>query len=510
MKKLLHFSLITAAALYFGACSGSSEPAILEGVATGTGQDIGLAAQTGMEGVVEGTGVIEATVVELDETGDAGDSGISSIVETGKLLRVDSPVIKSLIFPGNYGGVNGWELCRYDLEENTVASVDIQVGPPSSNPSFLTEVDGVVYFAANDGVNGNELWRYDGVTNTATIRNINVGSGIGSNPSFITELNGILYFSANDGTGEGRELAYYDIANNRHGLVRNHLLRTLRPGPASSNPTDLAVKDGVLYFSGDVLFGPSSMGRELYRYDPVNDADTGPQLVADVNTGGASSNPVFMADIDGSVYFAANNGINGNELWVYDSNTNTHNMIEVNPGPASSNPWFLAEVNGVMYFSAIDGDGRELWKLDNNIPNALPVLLADINPGGASSFPTYLTHLDGKVYFGAIDATAGQGYELFTYDIAQNQVDLVQNLAAGFGVNGGPAWTVEANGMLYFGATDGGMNQRELWKSDGASPATMLGNFNPNPILGLGGFLPNPLAYNAPFQLYSRIIKTTW
>jgi ELWxxDGT repeat protein len=82
---------------------------------------------------------------------------------------------------------------------------DINPGSAGGYPSNLTNVNGVLYFTANDGTHGTELWKSDGTAaGTAMVKDIYPGSGSGS-PSNLTNVNGVLYFSANDGT-HGTEL----------------------------------------------------------------------------------------------------------------------------------------------------------------------------------------------------------------------------------------------------------------------------------------------------------------
>ncbi|OQX73891.1 MAG: hypothetical protein B6D59_04255 [Campylobacteraceae bacterium 4484_4] len=510
MKTITKISLIAAAALLISACGGSVAPegAITVNEAVG-GTNTGLSSDAGQQMTDGQSEVVEAsTPVAPAEMQEGADT---TGIERGALSRADAPTIRSLFFPAN-NGATGIELYRYDIASNTVTFTDIRAGVAGSRPTFITEVNGKLYFAANNGIDGRELWIYDGATNTASIRNLNTSGGAGSNPRFITELGGKLYFSADDGTGEGRELYYYDIATNQHGYVRNHLLQTLRPGAAGSDPRDLKVQDGVLYFSAN---DGSGVGRELYRYDPINDVDSGPVRIADVNPAPFSgSNPIFMANIDGKIYFSADDGATGRELWKYDSVTNTTTQIrDINPGAAGSNPMFLAAVNGMIFFTADNGNPAigpnvELMKYDTNLD--MMSTAADISLV-FGSYPSYLTEMNGDLYFGAYSEvtinSSGNikytGYELWKYNIASGATSLVDDLAKGIFQDSGPFWITEANGMLYFGAQDSPLNGRELWKSDGVNQSMPTGNFNP----GAGHFLPSPVIYNFP---YEKIVKTTW
>jgi ELWxxDGT repeat protein len=74
----------------------------------------------------------------------------------------------------------------------------------SSNPQFLIDVNGTLFFSAADAVNGTELWQSDGTTaGTVMVKNINLSGS--SNPQFLTDVNGTLFFSADDGVN-GTEL----------------------------------------------------------------------------------------------------------------------------------------------------------------------------------------------------------------------------------------------------------------------------------------------------------------
>lgn len=65
------------------------------------------------------------------------------------------------------------------------------------------------------------------------------------------------------------------------------------------------------------------------------------------------------------MYFSADDGANGNELWKSDRTSEGTVLVgDINPGSASSTPGGLTEFNGELYFSANDGvNGIELWAL---------------------------------------------------------------------------------------------------------------------------------------------------
>src|SRR5206468_3051891 len=76
---------------------------------------------------------------------------------------------------------------------------------PASRPSLAAEVNGTLFFSAEDALHGRELWRSDGTAaGTVLVKDILPGLA-GSNPNNLMDVNGTLFFSADNGVS-GTEL----------------------------------------------------------------------------------------------------------------------------------------------------------------------------------------------------------------------------------------------------------------------------------------------------------------
>src|SRR5262249_24457428 len=135
-------------------------------------------------------------------------------------------------------------------------------------------------------------------------------------------------------------------------------------------------------------------------------------LVKDINAANtnASSSPTSLTSVLAGVfvYFSANDGVNGSELWKTDGTTaGTVLGKDINPGSASSPPANFAFFGGKTYFSATDAtNGSELWVSDGTAAGT--TLVMDINPGATGSTPAFLTVVGSNLFFAATDATNGR------------------------------------------------------------------------------------------------------
>ena len=130
----------------------------------------------------------------------------------------------------------------------------------------------------------------------------------------------------------------------------------------SSFPKNLTLLNDKLYFTAN----DGINGVELWR---VNSTGLGDRLVKDIHPT-SSSNPQDLTVVGQKLYFTADGG-NGRELWVVEND----NIVQ-KVGNSGENPQHLTEINGNLYYSANSSQGREPWVIE---PNKPAQQLQDIN-----------------------------------------------------------------------------------------------------------------------------------
>jgi ELWxxDGT repeat protein len=294
----------------------------------------------------------------------------------------------------------------YNGEENTLWKSDgteagtIELG--ESNPGFLTAFGQHVYYRADDPSDGNELCRTDGTLGgTGVFVDIYAGSS-GSVPSYFTPMGSELFFCAwyyNELTELGdHELWKTDGTQDGTVLVAD----TYADGP--SYPGYLCATDDLVFYNA---YHPDS-GWELYASDGT---PSGTGIVTDIVAGTGNSQPQYFARLGDEVLFAATSG-GDRELWKSNGTELGTTIVQnLNPG-GSSYPEDLTELGGYVYFLADDGtNGEELYVSDGT-PGETGYIL-DVNSTGDDSAPMEMQTVGRRLFF-FIDH-ADYGYEPWAF-----------------------------------------------------------------------------------------------
>ena len=189
-----------------------------------------------------------------------------------------------------------------------------------------------MFFTARDGTHGRELWRSDGTAaGTVLVKNINPNDSrrsAGSHPNNLTVVGQTLFFTADDGT-HGRELWKSD--GTRSGTVQ---VKDINLGSRSSgsHPSELSAMGGGLFFAAD----DGTRGEELWRSDGSR---SGTVLVKNINSKDSryysGSYPSSLTAMGGELFFAADDGTHGEELWRSDgSRAGTVLVEDIHTGTA--------------------------------------------------------------------------------------------------------------------------------------------------------------------------------
>jgi trimeric autotransporter adhesin len=344
---------------------------------------------------------------------------------------------------------------------------DIYPGSSNSSIGYLANVNGTLFFVANDGVSGTELWKTDGTAaGTVMIKDIRNGS-MGGNPSELVNVNGVLFFSADDGIN-GTELWKSD--GTVSGTVR---VKNINPNGGSSYPQSLANVNGVLFFAAD----DDAHGPELWKTDGT---EAGTVMVKDIQPGNGGSYPFELTTVNSTLFFSANDGNSGAELWKTDGTSAGTVMIkDIWEGNNDGYPFGLVSAGGVLFFSADNGsNGVELWKTDGTASGT--ALVKDIWPGHESGAAGNFSRFVDKIIFKGNDGI--NGYRTWESDGTASGT----NIATGL-VNTGEDDITELTetGVKIFASIRQDGTGSELWALTSSTTLPLdLTEFNAMPVNG--------------------------
>ncbi|MEN7551091.1 ELWxxDGT repeat protein [Rapidithrix thailandica] len=231
----------------------------------------------------------------------------------------------------------------------------------------LTAFNGKVFFSAAKEQGGEiELWQSDGtLEGTKMVKDI--GMGYSSEPDDLVSFNEKLIFTTyteetgrefwvSDGTAEST-VQLIDINPGRKASVLTkdyNIITSLYRPKVVVGYTEL---NGFLYFTAN----DGVHGTELWRTDGT---PAGTTLVSDINEGAYGSIPRDLTSHEGKLYFSAYTEESGVELWISEgTDATTLQLYDVIRGPESSLPSHISFINDEIYFIAeTENHGRQLWK----------------------------------------------------------------------------------------------------------------------------------------------------
>lgn len=140
--------------------------------------------------------------------------------------------------------------------------------------------------------------------------------------------------------------------------------------------------------------------------------------------------PFWLDTANGHLYFVGDEGAGqGWELYVSNGTAGgTHLHTDINPGRGDGLDWNIpkgvTEHDGYIFFMADDGvNGRELWAIDTLTGNAQ--MMAEFVPGSGSPSLVRSFHSLNPLLIVA-EATSGVGWELYKYEPVPLNLYLLQ------------------------------------------------------------------------------------
>lgn len=188
---------------------------------------------------------------------------------------------------------------------NAYGNLSTFTGLATSQLSRQVVLNNQILFAPNTVASGNatgiELYKSDGTT-ISLVKNINTTTATSSQPSELTVLNSLCFFTADSGIGK----KIWKTDGTTAGTVPYIDLNT---------NTTIANPSGLELFGNELVYAASpnsNTGNELYKTDGLGNTTLIKNLTP---TPLASSNPQEMTALGSWVYFSADNGATGRELW---------------------------------------------------------------------------------------------------------------------------------------------------------------------------------------------------
>ena len=360
--------------------------------------------------------------------------------------------------------VLGMLLPLISFSQPIVLVKDIYTGSQGSAPFnyVINAAKDKACFLAYGNTNRIGLWITDGSTNGTSLVKENLTNDATYYPVKPVFYNGYWYFSTDDGIN-GTELWKTDGS-----VAGTVLVKDIFPGSNSSYATGFVEYNNVLYFRAANALPEDEMFTYKFYLWKTDGTAGGTVQVDNTVTVEGEEYIVF----NGQLYFYGNTTTTGSELYYTDGSAVTL-LTDINSS-GNSEAKNMIQLNSEMLFFANDGvTGPSLWKSDGTSANTQ--LVKDFDPntpywGKYSASPAKV--FNNELYFDASDGMNNN--ELWKTDGTSAGTVMVKDIGpAGSGLIDLDA--VEYNGRLYYtAASENGTSGMSIWTSDGTTSGTYL------------------------------------
>lgn len=325
-------------------------------------------------------------------------------------------------------------------------------------PQYLDLVafDNHVYFSFEDPTNGVELWKTDG-TLVGTVLVATLGGSSTGGAHYVVAGDKLFIASESAASTYNKRLYSLSIGSNTPLLLAANLNNVL----------------SLTAYNNQVLFTANNPPN-LYIEPYISDGTVaGTHILKDIRPGVDGSDPFGYFLYNDKMYFSANDGTHGFEVWSTDGTENgTQMLMDINPGNVHGVYSFYGAIaDGILFFAANDGvHGTEIWTT-YGIPGYTE-LLYDVNPTGSSN-PLNFVALDNKIIFNANDGIHGS--ELWITNGTAQFTNMIKDINPGSDPSTFSIYQFNAlcPNLLFF-SSDDGVNGLEPWVTDGTAAGTFL------------------------------------
>lgn len=362
--------------------------------------------------------------------------------------------------------------------------------------SNFTAFQGKIFFKQFIPSVGSEIFSSDGTSSgTSVTTDLN---SMGAECEYILGVvSGKLFFY---GWGEDTGLELWVSDGTSQGT---HIVKNINPGSSDGifdYRTHFAIMDDRLFFCAD----DGNSGLELWVSDGT---EAGTFMVKDINEGSGWGYPQYLTVIGNRIFFTASSQAEGSELWVTDGTTDgTRLVVDATPGPESSDVNNIVTFNNKIYFTVrtynpfgISGAQSiyDLWETDGTSTGSQVFL------NGVNGMHVFNNHL----FFGKAIANTQpfSKFELYKTDGTLQGTTLVKAIEGG-GSFQAPSYYLEVNGKLFFlcryDVNGANYQDNDLWVTDGTTDGTQLIIYDAedNPVnVNLGPGLPRSFRGNLVF-----------